>query len=488
MRDNYAAEVKALSQHMGVHPDSMMFARLADRYLLLREVDKALDICQRGLRNHPNYVSAHFVLAKCHLALKHYDEAERRLKHVLSLDPHFLNAHKLYGDMMAEIGWTPQSHSSLKRLKDLDPLFPLKVVETAPPPAVVPEFEPAPAIVDQAPVFAEQPPAEREFSAAEITPEPMAQAPAQPSTLTPDIDVLPDLDEPGEGAGSDFEDEEARFSEILDDLFSPNIAEEEQRESEKRFTIERAAHQSAQVPPRTPSRPAEAAAPAAAKAANPAPQPQAPPPPAARRVEPVIPFSMEETWPPPAADAEPEVQAPAPSTAENEAAPLNFRSEEEQIDFKTPPATLPMREAQDTGMASAGDEPRNAAESRERSLEEDEDDLADFLSRLERMAEESSAAPGDDWQSTSQTETESGDDPLPNPAAANAPVASTHEGHRDRTKEKFVTPTLGEIYAAQGQYAKAISVFEMLLKKNPDNEWYKTKLDYLRKRLSEEKE
>ncbi len=55
-----------------------------------------------------------------------------------------------------------------------------------------------------------------------------------------------------------------------------------------------------------------------------------------------------------------------------------------------------------------------------------------------------------------------------------------------RPKEKFVTPTLGEIYAAQGQYAKAINVFELLLKKHPDNEWYKTKLDYLKNRLTEE--
>jgi len=57
----------------------------------------------------------------------------------------------------------------------------------------------------------------------------------------------------------------------------------------------------------------------------------------------------------------------------------------------------------------------------------------------------------------------------------------------EKPKEKFVTPTLGEIYAAQGQYAKAISVFELLLKKSPDNEWYKTKLEYLKKKSQENK-
>ena len=60
------------------------------------------------------------------------------------------------------------------------------------------------------------------------------------------------------------------------------------------------------------------------------------------------------------------------------------------------------------------------------------------------------------------------------------------EAEDDSTKEKFVTPTLGEIYAAQGQYGKAIAVFERLLKQNPDEERYKIKLDYLRKKLQEE--
>ena len=45
--------------------------------------------------------------------------------------------------------------------------------------------------------------------------------------------------------------------------------------------------------------------------------------------------------------------------------------------------------------------------------------------------------------------------------------------------------TLGEIYAAQGQYSKAINVFEVLLKNDPANKTYRDKLDYLSKRLEE---
>ena len=52
-------------------------------------------------------------------------------------------------------------------------------------------------------------------------------------------------------------------------------------------------------------------------------------------------------------------------------------------------------------------------------------------------------------------------------------------------KERIVTPTLGEIYAAQGQYAKAISVFEVLAKKDPANKMYQEKVTFLKQRLSE---
>lgn len=58
---------------------------------------------------------------------------------------------------------------------------------------------------------------------------------------------------------------------------------------------------------------------------------------------------------------------------------------------------------------------------------------------------------------------------------------SSFEIERDR----IVTPTLGEIYAAQGQYAKAVNVFEVLLKKNPDNKMYRDKVEQLKQRINE---
>ncbi len=54
--------------------------------------------------------------------------------------------------------------------------------------------------------------------------------------------------------------------------------------------------------------------------------------------------------------------------------------------------------------------------------------------------------------------------------------------------DKIITPTLGEIYAAQGQYSKAIHVFETLLKKHPDKQEYLQKIELLKKKLEESKD
>ncbi|NQT25414.1 tetratricopeptide repeat protein [candidate division KSB1 bacterium] len=53
----------------------------------------------------------------------------------------------------------------------------------------------------------------------------------------------------------------------------------------------------------------------------------------------------------------------------------------------------------------------------------------------------------------------------------------------EKSTPKIVTPTLGEIYAAQGQYDKALVVFEELLEQNPNEQRYKDKIAELKRNL-----
>jgi|GEM_PF-3012685 len=49
----------------------------------------------------------------------------------------------------------------------------------------------------------------------------------------------------------------------------------------------------------------------------------------------------------------------------------------------------------------------------------------------------------------------------------------------------FVTPTLGEIYIAQGQYEKALQIYQALLEKNPNEKRYKEKIEEIQRKLRE---
>lgn len=468
MQETYKTDIRKLNEHLLHNPSSMLFARLADRYLSLQEIEKAIDICQNGLRHHPNYSSAYYVLAKCFFARKQYDEAERRLKRVISLEPSFLKAHKLYSDLMAEIGWTQSSHSSLRKIHEIDPLFPLleeanieevKQVKPVAPPPKQPTLAPVTTqtdakadLLDMDSIMGDYPIDSLNISE-ELYEEPITPPPTiPPAMLTPSPEIEEDLlsDLPTD----DFEKEEARFSEILDDLFSPRMVEEEQAENETRTIIERAGRVEQPLRP--------ASAPVAAK-----PEPVLPPPkstPADRLTDQFFKEERKQTAPvPPAVNPTPEPASKKNTAQEKTSTPV------QEIAESRDPFALKMDDL--------------------KPFESEEKDFSSFLSTLDEMGDtedeisfdaellQTDAEPVAFEQSEESFSDFLGDD-------SETPINA--KSRAEKPKEKFVTPTLGEIYAAQGQYAKAISVFELLLKKNPENEWYKTKLDYLKKKNQEE--
>jgi len=93
---------------------------------------------------------------------------------------------------------------------------------------------------------------------------------------------------------------------------------------------------------------------------------------------------------------------------------------------------------------------------------------------------------GDSFQQFDSSDYQEQNFKEPEPAEK-APVPTPNK-HRKARGDKIVTPTLGEIYSAQGQYSKAIDVFETLLKKHPENDFYLRKIDHLKQKLTEAKD
>ncbi|MEP0829189.1 MAG: hypothetical protein HRF51_11765 [bacterium] len=68
------------------NPNSQIFAALAEAYRKKGELDKAFRVCQNGLRVHPNYGSAHMVMAKINFDKGLYDWAELEVQKAIELE------------------------------------------------------------------------------------------------------------------------------------------------------------------------------------------------------------------------------------------------------------------------------------------------------------------------------------------------------------------------------------------------------------------
>lgn len=430
MPDDWGQEIDSLEGWVAKNPNSIVFAHLADCYLQTEEVDRAIQICEQGLQKYPEYPSAYYVLAKCFLAKRQYEEAEKRLKKVLMLDPKFLKAHRCYGDLMQEIGWEKSSEMSYKRVLEIDPLD--EETRTEMDSLRNQEMEKADELVDEAALTE----AETELEDAEaFTRESL------PTESFPVEEAMPEQmeeveEELGELEPSEIEDEEERFSSILDDLFGTKMAEEEKRQEDARRTIERAAKLEQESP----------------KGVD---------------IEGVTPMpeGLESRL---ASEIDQDQQA----TEKQEATLSEFESTE---------SPEVRREDQQTSDLQSSELRRTAGI--EDDMEDEELEFGSVLedlkeSRLEHKPEEDSEdqqlrRPG---SLSLEDKFDSVPDSLPQPEA------------KQVKKDKIVTPTLGEIFAAQGQYAKAIAVFEKLHQKDPDNKAYLRKIEELKRKLEEDSE
>ncbi|MBC7188226.1 MAG: tetratricopeptide repeat protein [Calditrichaeota bacterium] len=313
--------IRELEPILARHPDSMRFARLADAYIAIGRPDKAVELCEQGLKHHPRYVTGRLVLAKAFLAQHEHTKALHALKSLLDLDPRHPLGWKCYGDLQKSLGKEEAAERSYSELLAIDPLN-----------------EDVRAMLTALRQQRLAPPAE--------------EAPSPPPSVAGEAVAEPAVSEAVED----------RFSYILDDIFSeeegaaPTIEDEE----------------------------------------------QAPGPTADLR---------DIFWPEPEPGPVEATEAPAP-----------------------PPP----------------------------QVEEEAEPLAEELFEAEEEVPP----------------------PPPQPEVPK-PVAEPTEETPKTEEERIVTPTLGEIYAAQGQYAKAISVFTILARKHPDNPRFRQRIEELQRKLEE---
>lgn len=115
-------DIRYLEGKLKGNPNSILFARLADNYLSINRVDEAIELCEKGIINHPYYITGHYILSKCYLYQRKYDEAQKELKRVILFDPHYIAAHRDFAQLMRTIGWESSAESSYHKILEVDPM------------------------------------------------------------------------------------------------------------------------------------------------------------------------------------------------------------------------------------------------------------------------------------------------------------------------------------------------------------------------------
>ncbi len=130
-----ASQIRRFERQYAENPESFVFARLADAHRKAGNTEKGLEILERGLERHPDYMSAHIVHARCLMDLGRQEGAVEAWSRVLELDPQNLVALRALAELAIAAGNRAVARTWAERLLHVDPLneeAARLVAETAP--------------------------------------------------------------------------------------------------------------------------------------------------------------------------------------------------------------------------------------------------------------------------------------------------------------------------------------------------------------------
>jgi tetratricopeptide (TPR) repeat protein len=102
-------------------PDSRLFAPLADAYRKNGDIDRAIELCEKGLERYPSYASAHVILGKCFYDKGATERARSEFLRVVELDQENMVALKFLGDILVAEGNREDAARYYRRLLAIDP-------------------------------------------------------------------------------------------------------------------------------------------------------------------------------------------------------------------------------------------------------------------------------------------------------------------------------------------------------------------------------
>ena len=140
-----------LARKLEKEPGSRLFLDLAREYYQAGRLDQAAEVCSKGLRHHPSYLSARVLLGRTYHDLGRSDEARFEMETVLAQAPDNLLARRVVAEISVDQGDLPGALERYHALlafnpKDEDAGRKIKEIEarlSAKDPAQAPETAPA---------------------------------------------------------------------------------------------------------------------------------------------------------------------------------------------------------------------------------------------------------------------------------------------------------------------------------------------------------
>ncbi len=482
-------ELENLQHVYQQHPDSLVFAHLAAALLHKSEYQEALKIAEAGIQKFPTYPFGHFVTGLCYYHLNDFLKAKTHLEISLAYDEKNLKAWKLLSVITEKLDLPANSETARLNYYLLDSFNPDAIAVYSQ------NEESAPGIEVSNPIEAELTPGE------DVQLEKFAE-----------VDVVEEADFDELFREAEQGSDEIDFSQKVDEVFKESLGEigaetdleNQDKDAEPEFsepldkTLEDA-------PSAESSPPAEGAV------------ERAPEPAADEIADPDNPFAGIDMI-----DVEEE-------TGGEEDAEVDISAELDDF-FAEYDDDLEELEA---GPEESGD----AAESEinfgnivfDASIEDDADaeansppdDLLDFSAIVDEIitdadeAEPSVAEPTDRSSEAVRSDIDAAVEPenasteeTPSPAdlffpepgqqtAQNPPGETPAESENSQElpelkpgkfgRPPILSPTLGEIYIAQGRFEEALGVFEQLLEKDPENRRFQKKVNDIRNMMAKQK-
>ena len=121
MSEEFSEDIQQLEERFERAPDSRLFAPLADAYRKEGDIDRAIELCEKGLERYPSYASAHVILGKCFYDKGATERARSEFIRVIELDPENMVALKFLGDILSAEGDREGAAQYYRRFLVIDP-------------------------------------------------------------------------------------------------------------------------------------------------------------------------------------------------------------------------------------------------------------------------------------------------------------------------------------------------------------------------------